>query len=427
MRINVFQRFHKPKGCERNRKAPQIAPNTMATVFLKGKTWIAQWYRADGNRVKRSTGEAKRKPAEQRAAEFEVHDRAEQAKTAGAPLGIRKIIDEAAAAAAKGKLTTARAEDLITELRQLSDPAFKRVSLADHLIAWSGAQAGRVAKSTAAGFEDMRRHFMAAFPDRVAKAPVGELTPSQVETALAKIVTLKVRGSDRTIRAATANLDLRALRRALAAAVRDKLAVSNAAAEVRPLPETDSVERAPFTAAEVRALLDHKETPEEWRGVILLAAHSGLRLGDVVALGRQHVDGTRLVVRPRKTKRTTGKTVSVPLTPPCLAWIGEKPGHFFPKLRAAGAGTLSTIFRRIMKRAGVAATVELPGGITASRSFHSLRHSFASWLAEGDIHSDVRQKLTGHSSAGMHAKYTHHDAALDRAITVLPDFGRAGG
>jgi integrase len=73
-----------------------------------------------------------------------------------------------------------------------------------------------------------------------------------------------------------------------------------------------------------------------------------------------------------------------------------------------------------MKKSNVPKVIEKPGGIKANRSFHSLRHTFASWLAEQDIHADVRQKLTGHSSSGIHARYTHHNEALDRAVAVLP-------
>ena len=46
------------------------------------------------------------------------------------------------------------------------------------------------------------------------------------------------------------------------------------------------------------------------------------------------------------------------------------------------------------------------------RSFHR----FASWLAEAGVHADVRQRLTGHQSAGVHARHTHRDEALDRAM-----------
>jgi integrase len=55
---------------------------------------------------------------------------------------------------------------------------------------------------------------------------------------------------------------------------------------------------------EVRKLIDHKDTPDTWKGAILIAAHTGLRLGDVIRLNRSHVEGSRLVIRPEKTKRT---------------------------------------------------------------------------------------------------------------------------
>jgi integrase len=73
-----------------------------------------------------------------------------------------------------------------------------------------------------------------------------------------------------------------------------------------------------------------------------------------------------------------------------------------------------------MAKAGIPREVKLDGDATARRSFHSLRHSFTSWLADNDVHSDVRQQLTGHASAGVHARYTHHDEALERAIKKLP-------
>ena len=60
-------------------------------------------------------------------------------------------------------------------------------------------------------------------------------------------------------------------------------------------------------------------------------------------------------------------------------------------------------------------------GLPSWVRFHSLRHTFASWLADADVHADVRQKLTGHQSAGVHGRYSHHDEALDRAVAQLPD------
>jgi integrase len=72
-----------------------------------------------------------------------------------------------------------------------------------------------------------------------------------------------------------------------------------------------------------------------------------------------------------------------------------------------------------MKRANIPKTI-IEGDLPKDRTFHSLRHTFSSWLAEEDVHSDVRQKLTGHSSAGIHSRYTHHNESLNRAALKLP-------
>ena len=43
-----------------------------------------------------------------------------------------------------------------------------------------------------------------------------------------------------------------------------------------------------------------------------------------------------------------------------------------------------------------------------------------------DVHADVRKKLTGHKADDIHARYTHHDEALSRAMENLPGVGEKG-
>lgn len=394
----------------------------MATLYRdKGNpNWFARFTDADGKRISRTTGTAKKREAASIAAELETKERDKKKGHPGLPSAFASLVDTAAREAASGELTLARAEELIQRLHRLANPSFRVVSLQDHLAAWVKAQEHAVEANTVRVYQDMKRRIVAAVGPKIAAAPVGELTKQDVEKALLKIVKMKVRGSKtRTITAATANMDLRALRRALQSALEDGLARANVAASVRPLPQDDSTERAPFTPAEVRAMLDHPKTSEEWQGAILIGAHTGLRLGDVVKLTRDHVEDTRLIVRPNKTKRDR-KTLSIPLSPPVLAWIGERKGAFFPSLAGVKKGTLSTTFTRIMRSAGVARDIVEAGDVVKRRSFHSLRHSFASWLAEQDVHADIRRKLTGHKSAGIHSRYTHVDGALDRAVEKLP-------
>ncbi len=94
----------------------------------------------------------------------------------------------------------------------------------------------------------------------------------------------------------------------------------------------------------------------------------------------------------------------------------------------AGAGTegkhvLSGRFNAIMEKAGVEGkrTQASGGRMFSSLSFHSLRHSFNSALANAGLPQEIRQKLTGHGSAEMNAIYTHQELApLWAAIGVIP-------
>jgi integrase len=54
-------------------------------------------------------------------------------------------------------------------------------------------------------------------------------------------------------------------------------------------------------------------------------------------------------------------------------------------------------------------------------TFHSLRHSFSSLLANAGIAEETRMALTGHTTRQIQQHYTHRDLALLRdAVAVLP-------
>jgi len=330
------------------------------------------------------------------------------------------IIETAAREAASGELTLEKTDSYLRRIHQLANPNFKVVSVKEHLTEWASAQESYVSAKSLTTYFDMVRRMTKAFGPTISSKPIGELTKAEVEKALTKIVKMNVKGTQRKIKAATANMDLGALRRALNDAVEKDYARINVAQGIRPLPENDSTERAPFTTEEVRKLIDHPSTSDQWKGMIIIAAHTGLRIGDIIRLDETNVQGTRLIVRPEKTKKMR-KTITVPLTPPCLRWIEGRTGDLFPDFKGAKTGTLSTQFVRLMERVGVPREIVEADHVVKRRSFHSLRHTFASWLADADVHADVRQKLTGHQSAGVHGRYSHHDEALDRAVARLPE------
>jgi len=388
----------------------------VASVYQRDGVYYAKFVDEHGKRTSRNTGMARKRDAQREAARMEVEALELRRKASDQPREFAHILETAVREANSGDLTLARSEQLLRRLRAAANPEFREVSVDEWFAEWVEAQRSHVSPSTINTYSDARRRMTEALGKNKANAPLTELNSADVRKALEKVA--------KKVKAATANMDLHAFRRALESACGEGLATSNAAKPVRPLPTTDSTERAPFTAEEVRKLID-TATTDEWKGLILIAAHTGLRMGDVLSLTRTNIEGSDIVIRPKKTKRTKS-TIRIPMTPPVTSWIGERKGAFFPKMSKRTTATHSTTFPRLMKKAGVDREVKLPGGIEARRSFHCLRHSFTSWLAEADVHSDIRRKLTGHKSAGMHDLYTHHDESLARAIKELPDLSSRG-
>jgi integrase len=99
----------------------------------------------------------------------------------------------------------------------------------------------------------------------------------------------------------------------------------------------------------------------------------------------------------------------------------------FPTLASVGTGGrhgLSGQFANIMTKAGIQGkkTQHAQGGhVLSNLSFHSLRHSFNSALANKGVPQELRQRLSGHASAEMNKLYTHHEIeTLRQAIALIP-------
>jgi integrase len=89
---------------------------------------------------------------------------------------------------------------------------------------------------------------------------------------------------------------------------------------------------------------------------------------------------------------------------------------------ATGRDGLSRTFIDLMHATGIdPQVVRTSKNAFSTKSFHGLRHSFTSALANARVPADLRMQLTGHKSAEIHRVYTHLElAALRNAIKALP-------
>ncbi|MDQ5979490.1 MAG: hypothetical protein QG602_2464 [Verrucomicrobiota bacterium] len=131
--------------------------------------------------------------------------------------------------------------------------------------------------------------------------------------------------------------------------------------------------RAPFTDAEVRALLAVVPRSDFWHGAILFGYHYGLRLGAVATIEEGNIVANRLRLYTRKGRRI----VDEPLADEIWAWLQEwrtaRPSsdlpHLFPvqaAIQESGSSLLSVQFGRLLARHGI-----------ENRSFHGLRKTAA--------------------------------------------------
>ena len=224
----------------------------------------------------------------------------------------------------------------------------------------------------------------------VAKSPITSITSSHIEDFLNARLEEKVAPK-------TAVVDIKTLNDAFHRADRYSVILKNPVTAVE-LPKVESSERDIFTLEQVAKLLQTVGHKNDWFTLILLGYFTGQRLGDCATLEWKQVDMQNHLIHFKQEK--TGKKVAVPMTNDVdehLQFLSEfiDSKYVCPDLAERGSGGahgLSESFGRIVKRAGIdSQRIKGKGKIHFNRlSFHSLRHSFNSTMAEAGVSQETR-------------------------------------
>jgi integrase len=165
----------------------------------------------------------------------------------------------------------------------------------------------------------------------------------------------------------------------------------------------------------------------------LPAYFTGARLSDCCRMAWADVDLGAATLTYTQAK--TGEKVAMPIHADLLAHLNklagtDKPQEFLmphtADLKSGGRKGLSETFKLIMRDAGLdAGKVKQAGGRQLSRrSFHALRHSFNSAMANADVSQEVRMKLAGHKTKSVNRGYTQHELEpLRAAVEKIPSLG----
>ena len=458
--------------------APATPLQIMALLIKRDGSpyWIAAFdvTQPDGTtrRLKKTTKRTKRAEAMVEAIRIEEAERKSSLSTGEGATKAFAILTDAAQAAARGELSEGRARELLARMCEASTGSpLIFYTVRTWAVDWLTMKAATGKKATMARYsahietflqwlgekadsklEAISKADIRAFRDAIRKG--WEPSNSKFSKAAGRTGEQKQAPPIRT--AKTTNHYASDVAGMFRAAVREGLLLASPAAALDRLPEHDSTEREVFTVAEVGQLVNAAGDPSwqdpvfidgraddaaraarcaDWQGMILLGFYAGARLGDCARLTWASVDFDHKTLSfiPAKTERKR-KRLEVPLHPRLVAWLTgrekqmEATTPLFPALHKVGIGGrhgLSSQFIAIMDAAKIGRNTvrAADNGRRAqhARSFHALRHSLTSTLANLDVSEEIRRRIVGHESADVHQGYTHHEReTLARAVGKMP-------
>jgi len=192
--------------------------------------------------------------------------------------------------------------------------------------------------------------------------------------------------------------------------------------KLRTYPEPEGRQEW-LTPAQWRSL--EAELPEHLRRPATFALATGLRLEKVFGLRWSEVDLERQALTVAGTRNKLG--VTIPLNATAMGVLTE--------IRSSAAVHIDRVFTwrgRPLQHYGLAWD-RAKGRAGVDITWHGLRHTWASWMAQAGVPEEIRQRLGGWARRVTSDRYTHLDidwlrpfaARVDATIASHPPMPRA--
>ena len=176
-----------------------------------------------------------------------------------------------------------------------------------------------------------------------------------------------------------------------------------------------------LTQEEARILLDALlKSSIDVHDIALISLFEGLRAGEIFNLRWEHIiwHSERISVLDPKNNESRMEPMHA-LVKEMLQrrYRDDKDGYIFKARNGGKITVLSDTFQRTVDKLG------FNDGITDPRQkvvFHTLRHTYASWLVMNGVDLYTTQKLIGHKSNQMTQRYAHlAPGYLEKAVNSL--------
>ena len=249
--------------------------------------------------------------------------------------------------------------------------------------------------------KDDRGHYRREIEPIFAKRPLSKIKPYDLEKLMMKL-------TKDGLAPATVKHVLVIIRQLFNKAIAwDMWSGANPIKKVK-LPKLSNRRERFLTPEEVHTLFAKlKNTSPQLHDISLLSLHTGMRAGEIFALKWTHVNIENGFIHvadpkgshPRKCFMTpTIKALFLSLNP-------REPSDFVFHSRAGGPlKEVSNAFDRAVKSLGFNKNITDP---RQRVTFHTLRHTFASWLALQGRPILTIKELLGHQSLAMTERYSH--------------------
>jgi integrase len=228
-----------------------------------------------------------------------------------------------------------------------------------------------------------------------------------------------VRGSGKPLSVKSINNILALAKKMMATAVDFDLIPSNPFQGVKPL-KLANLEHSYWRPDERDQFIERcRDIDPEFADLVVVACHTGLRLGELAALRWSDIDFARRKVHVARTWNfQLKKVIEMPKGKESAdVALNQVALEVFGRLPKAGREVFSlALFHSARNRLGDLCELTL----TRNIRFHDLRHTFASCLAMAGVDLMVIQKLMRHKSYQMTLRYAHlHPDHLAGATDVL--------
>lgn len=248
----------------------------------------------------------------------------------------------------------------------------------------------------------------------IADVPLSTLTPAHIEKIKANM--LKFQKAPSSIKYALAVVS-----QLWNFAFRNNIVDGICPTKQVALPKKDNRRQRYLARSEaeefLKALREHSQTIHD---IAIFGLDCGLRFGEIASLSWEDFDFPRgqIFIRDPKARANRIAFMTTRIRNILDGYKNQRTGLIFPDKNGNKRERIPKAFRKI-------ADEMFNQNISDPRlrvCFHTLRHTFASWLVEGGISLYEVKELMGHSDFSMTQRYSHLSPdGLQLAIKVIED------